>query len=164
MTLYPYVGPQEIAARVTHDGGDVIDSPAALATCLQTILQRPLRREHVTVTFVIDRTGALRLADRHSEHVECAGGQAVLSAGEMTFRNDDNEIVIEQVTNLSTGYCPAPSSWSAVTQALDGIPVARPDSFDPAFVFRRCPSCAQISVVKDGWYECAVCHTPLAVD
>lgn len=37
------------------------------------------------LTFVIDSSGILRLAPRRSEHVACAGGGPVLSAGEVTF-------------------------------------------------------------------------------
>jgi hypothetical protein len=43
-------------------------------------------------TFVIDLNGELRIAPRRSEHVACAEGHAVLSAGEMTFRHDTPHI------------------------------------------------------------------------
>jgi hypothetical protein len=36
----------------------------------------------LVVTFAIDAKGSLRVADRRSEHVACAGGGPVLSAGE----------------------------------------------------------------------------------
>ena len=36
------------------------------------------------ITFVIGVDGVLRVADRRSEHVACAGGGDVLSAGELT--------------------------------------------------------------------------------
>src|SRR5262245_32836897 len=39
----------------------------------------------IVTTFIVDTEGQLWVADRHSEHVQCARGQDVLSAGEMTF-------------------------------------------------------------------------------
>ena len=117
--------------------------------------------EGLTVTFVIGLDGTLRIADRRSEHVMCAEGQPVLSAGEMTFMCGNDRIFAENVTNQSTGYCPEPESWPAVALALDRIAIAHPESFDPAFVFRKCPTCSQINVIKDGWYVCDVCQSPL---
>src|SRR5262245_26863513 len=39
----------------------------------------------VTATFIVDTGGWLWIADRHSEHVACAAGCDVLSAGEIPF-------------------------------------------------------------------------------
>jgi hypothetical protein len=105
--------------------------------------------------------GSLRIADRRSEHVTCAEGQPVLSAGEMTFMCGKGRIFVVSATNQSTGYCPEPESWPAVASALDRIGLAHPESFDPAFDFRRCPSCSQINVIKDERYVCDVCQSPL---
>ncbi|MBA9008040.1 alkyl hydroperoxide reductase subunit AhpF [Actinomadura cellulosilytica] len=33
-----------------------------------------------------------------------------------------------------------------------------------AFVFRECPGCAELNVVKDGFYYCAHCDGPLPRD
>lgn len=115
-----------------------------------------------TVTFVIGLDSKLRIAGRHSEHVACANGKDVLSAGEMTFIcNDDQAIIVERVTNQSTGYCPEPESWLSVADALGSIPMVRPDNFEQASVFRRCTACAQINIVKDDWFQCEVCDSPL---
>lgn len=54
-----------------------------------------------TVTFVIDLDGKLRLADRNSEHVACAGGGPVLAAGEMTFLADGPDLEVVDVNNNS---------------------------------------------------------------
>ena len=116
----------------------------------------------LVVTFVINEAGLLKIADRHSEHVACASGQNVLSAGEMTFGYERKNCFIENITNQSTGYCPEPNSWPAVQSALDQIGIVHPVYFEPAFCFRRCTNCEQTNLVKDGWFVCAVCETELS--
>lgn len=88
----------------------------------------------------------------------------MLSAGEMTFVCDNDPIFVESVTNQSTGYCPEPESWSSVVNAMERMPVGHPECFDPAFIFRKCQSCSQINIVKDEWYVCEVCQTPLPTE
>ena len=158
---YQYVGPAEIAARVRGScGGTVIDSLEKVRDSLRS-MDDYRSGESLTVTFVVGLGGKLRIADRRSEHVMCAQGKAVLSAGEMTFGWVDDRIVVEGVTNQSTGYCPEPESWEAVATALDRLSIDRPSGFDPVIVFRRCPSCSQINVVKDDRFECEVCQSRL---
>jgi hypothetical protein len=70
-------------------------------------------------TFVADAAGALRLAPRRSEHVACAGGGTVLSAGEISFCMESGRWAVNDVSNRSTGYCPDVSSWPAVAYAWD---------------------------------------------
>ncbi|CAM5508234.1 hypothetical protein STANM309S_03657 [Streptomyces tanashiensis] len=43
-------------------------------------------------TFVVGTDGILRLAPRRSEHVACAGGAMVLSAGEIGFVREADRI------------------------------------------------------------------------
>src|SRR4051794_14771802 len=121
---YPYVGPEEIRSRsATTPGGRRIDAPADLRDWLSIQRANGNSGPLFAATFVIDSEGQLRLADRHSEHVACAAGGPVLSAGEMFFSISD-EIAVEEVSNLSTGFCPEPESWWAVRDALDrlGLP------------------------------------------
>lgn len=161
MRLYHYVGPIEIARRADDTQcGFLADSQQAVIDSLRSF-DGYRDGESLTVTFTISPDGRLRIADQRSEHVACAGGEAVLSAGEMTFGCGGSQIVVERVTNQSTGYCPEPESWIHVSAALDRLSLQRPDQFDPALVFRRCPSCRQINVVKDSWFECDVCGTSL---
>lgn len=158
---YRYVGPADIAARVQSDcGGAVIDSVEKLRDSLCS-MDGYQSGESLTVTFVVGTDGILRIADRRSEHVACAKGEDVLSAGEMTIGTVGDGFIVERVTNQSTGYCPEPESWAAVADSLDRIPVERPDYFDPVSVFRRCPSCSQINIVKDQWFVCGVCQSTL---
>jgi hypothetical protein len=109
-------------------------------------------------TYVVDERGALRVAPRRSEHLDCAGGGGVLAAGEMRFSRVG---VVVEVSNQSTGYCPDPDCWPAVAAALGAAGVPAPAGFTRRFVFRRCPACGQINLVKEDWYVCAACDAEL---
>lgn len=158
---YRYVGPIEIAARVQSDcGGIVIDSIEKLRDSLCS-MDDYQSGESLIVTFVVGTDSNLRIANRRSEHVACARGEDVLSAGEMTIETVGDEVIVERVTNQSTGYRPEPESWAALASSLDRISVEHPDGFDPESVFRRCPTCSQINIVKDQWFICGVCQSTL---
>jgi hypothetical protein len=84
--VYRYVGPADVRSLVRPDreGRRMLMPPdfeewAAARTGEE--LAEPF-------TFVVDVAGVLRLAPRRSEHVVCAGGGEVLSAGEMGFRQE----------------------------------------------------------------------------
>jgi hypothetical protein len=157
--LYPYVGPPAIAARAGNaPSGFPIASPADLLRWLREAGQTPPR---VVATFVIDSSGRLLLADRHSEHVACAGGQAVQAAGEMTLLIRRGSVEVEAVSNQSLGYCPEPESWRAVARALAEAGLPAPSGYEPTLQFRRCAGCSGVNVVKDGVFECGVCGSPL---
>src|SRR3954447_12385452 len=136
--LYHYVGPEVIRSRsASAPGGRPVSSREDLRAWLDgQDLSGWVGR--IAATFVIDSEGVLRLADRRSEHVACAGGGPVLSAGEMFFSAAGEDLVVEDVSNLSTGYCPEPESWHAVGEALDRIGVRHPGRFTTEVVFRRC--------------------------
>lgn len=158
MRAYQYVGPREIAERV----GDVplghpIFSVADVVACLP-------HGDEVIMTFVVDLEGTLRLADRHSEHVACAGGRAVLSAGEITFEINGGEVSVIAVSNQSTGYCPEPESWLAVVNALDRAGLCRPPSWTLECLFRLCPACGQKNLIKDDVFECGICEASLPAE
>ncbi len=155
--LYRYVGPEAVRSRsVSAPGGRPIPGREDLRAWLDG-QGRPGAVGQVAATFVIDPEGVLRLADRRSEHVACAGGGPVLSPGEMFFSAAKDGFVVEEVSNLSTGFCPEPESWPAVGEALDRIGVLHPGRFTTEIVFRRCPRCGERNVVKDGWFVCQVC-------
>ena len=115
----------------------------------------------VTFTYIVDANELLWVADRHSEHVACARGRDVLSAGEMIVEIDDGIVIVTDVTNQSTGYCPEPESWPAVAAALDKAGIPHPDGFTRAFLFRLCEGCGQTNIVKESDFTCAVCGTEL---
>ena len=85
----------------------------------------------------------------------------MLSAGEMTLELDGGKVIITDISNQSTGYCPEPESWPAVAAALDQAGIEHPDNFTRAFLFRLCGICGQTNIVKEGDFTCAVCGTEL---
>jgi hypothetical protein len=166
MRLYRYIGPSDIRARAgAHPAGTRITTPARLAEWIGATQQRTDAEGRIVATFVVTAEGGLLLADRASEHVQCAGEQSVQSAGEMAFTYVGDYVGdgwrVEEVSNQSTGYCPEPESWLQVAAALDAIPLAHPERFTAPYIFRRCPVCAQINLVKEGYFACAVCGADL---
>jgi hypothetical protein len=160
--LYHYVGPEQIRQRVAIvQTGTPINSADDLRGWLRLTGQQPDRHGLVAVTFVVEETTGLRVADRRSEHVACAGGYPVLSAGELFFRITETNLAVAEASNQSTGYCPEPESWPAVAAALDRVGIPHPGRFTQAVIFRRCPACGQRNLVKDGAFVCGVCGTEL---
>jgi hypothetical protein len=160
MKLYRYVGPRRIIDRVRPDqAGQSIRSPEDVRAWVRDTAQE-LAAGCVIATFVVDAAGVLRIADRRSEHVACAGGQPVRSGGEITFRLG-RTVEVLGVSNQSTGYCPEPESWPAVAAVLVGAGLAAPESFSPACELRRCVECGSLALVKCGVFECAVCGAEL---
>jgi hypothetical protein len=160
LKTYRYVGPPAILARSrSAPKGIAIRSTDDLRAWIKPTEQKPANQ--IVATFVIDERGSLLIADRHSEHVACASGEPVLSAGEITFIVDDDGFEVIEVSNQSTGYCPEPESWSHVALALDRIPLHHPGAFTNEIVFRRCVSCEQINIVKDAWLFCLFCGNEL---
>ncbi|MFI5490339.1 hypothetical protein [Micromonospora echinaurantiaca] len=152
---YRYIGPADMfAAASGEDGGRRIDSAGDLAEWLATLSPAERAEPH---TFVVDVAGGLRLAPRRSEHVACAGGRPVLSAGEITFARQDTGWTVTEVSNQSTGYCPEPSSWPVVAAACERAGLLHPGGFTTAFEFRRCSACCQLTIVKDDDFTCAAC-------
>jgi hypothetical protein len=157
---YKYVGPDEMRKSPCL-ASLPIRSKENLIEILEALDFSKSEASEGTFTFVIDGDGFLRLAHRRSEHVICAGGEEVLSAGEMTFGWNSKELVVESVSNQSTGYCPEPESWVAVQLALERLGVDPPKGFSPEFIFRRCPRCYQTNLVKDFHFYCGVCDAEL---
>jgi hypothetical protein len=165
MQLYRYIGPKHIANRAAQmPAGARIRSAADVIRWVRDTGQRPDGNGCVIATFVVDQAGVLLVADRHSEHVDCAGDQPVQSAGEITFRLCGTAVQVAAVSNQSTGYCPEPESWSAVAAAVAAARLKHPVGFDPLCVFRRCPGCSSINLVKAGVFACGVCGLELPTD
>jgi hypothetical protein len=153
---YRYTGPADIAARSRHaPAGTPANTTADVRAWLAATDPRDRRDPF---TFVITVDGVLRLAPRRSEHVACAAGADVLAAGEITFTPDGH---VSEVTNQSTGYCPQPTSWPAVEATLSRAGIPHPGTFTSAFVFRHCPTCTHLNVIKDDTYICAHCDADL---
>ncbi|MFF6815642.1 hypothetical protein ACFZAG_38120 [Streptomyces sp. NPDC012403] len=156
---YRYVGPHHVIAAVNAaDGGATIRTAADFA---DWVAARSAAELDEPFTFVVGTDGALRLAPRRSEHVACASGDRVLGAGEVSFYRDAGRWAVNEISNQSTGYCPDLASWPAVAQALDQADLDRPDSFTHAVVFRRCPTCHEHNIVREGDFVCVFCDTDL---
>lgn len=154
--LYKYVGPSEVLASVLKaPAGELIESPAALKDWLAANRDDMEPTGVIVATYVIDRQGRLLLAPRRTEHVACASGGPVKSAGEISFTRDGR---VAEVSNQSTGFCPEPGSWPAVAGAIESVVADPPRAFTREFMFRRCPSCAQILIIKESWFVCAICN------
>ncbi|WP_199551882.1 hypothetical protein [Streptomyces sp. N35] len=156
---YRYVGPADLTSLIRPGGeGCCVRSPADFA---EWASRRGMEEWSEPFTFVVDVTGSLRLASRRSEHVVCAAGAVVLSAGEVSFQEEPGRWAVLEVSNQSTGYCPDVSSWPAVAAALDRAGVGRPSGFTHEVVFRRCPSCREINIVREADYVCVFCDEVL---
>jgi hypothetical protein len=155
---FAYVGPTEIRDRA-------LQAPAGVSILSREGLFSWLRDVGVDVagengwaTYVVALDGSLVVAPRRSEHVACAQGAAVLAAGEVQFsaRGD-----VLEVTNNSTGYCPSEDCWESVRSALDRASLEHPPEFTFLARFRLCPTCGERNLVKDDWYQCALCDAEL---
>jgi hypothetical protein len=159
---YRYVGPSEIREKVAGaPPGTPILLPYDAASWVEATGQAPDQHGLIRATFTVSPEGVLHVADRHSEHVACAAGGVVLSAGEIAFDIIERATEVVEITNQSTGYCPEPESWPAVADALDRVPLRHPGRFSSEFVFRRCPDCGQRNVVKEGDFTCSLCGAEL---
>ena len=153
MRIYTYVGPDHILERVQGaPPGLAIQSVLELVGALKSLGEVPGTS---TVTFTVSRGGVLHIADRHSEHVACAGFEPVLAAGELTVLWSIKDAEVLYITNQSTGFCPEPSCWPAAQQALKKAGLEAPVGFEPQFDFRWCTACHTINIVKEGWLVCA---------
>lgn len=157
---YQYVGPGDIrkTALASSPPGTPICSVGDLTSWFAACPCTPEPDGSLIATFTVNLDCVLLLAPRRSEHVACAGGEPVLSAGEITFSPDGD---VSEITNQSTGFCPEPESWLSVATALDAIPVDRPSDFTTRVVFRLCPGCNERNIVKDSWFVCDLCGVDL---
>lgn len=160
--MYPYVGPPELQARLCPEAeGCPLHSGDDLDRWVSGV---PVRDFAEPFTFTVGLDGVLRLAPRRSEHVACAGGEPVLSAGELRFEQRCGAWAVAEVSNHSTGYCPSPDSWPAVADALSRAGVAPPDGFTHVTVFRHCPACAGLNIVREHHFVCVFCDTDLPLE
>jgi len=161
---YEYVGPKEIFDLIKPElKGTKIEDCKEIIDWIR-LNSKITKPESLTVcTFVINMKGSLLIADRHSEHVQCALGENVLGAGEIGFIiGSQGSVKVESITNQSTGYCPSSNCWDEVSKALtkiDGLII--PDKFEPSFTFSYCSRCKQRQIVRDDFYYCAICGEEL---
>ncbi len=159
---YPYIGSKDLARDAIGKTARVrVTSEADVIAWVNSSRQKLDGDRSFVATFVIRTTGELWIADRHSEHVACADGRPVLSAGEMTFQIDRDTVTVVAASNQSLGYCPEPDSWPAVAAALDVARIPHMGDLTSPYIIRRCPSCDMRNIVKDDVYECSTCGSEL---
>ena len=156
MQTFCYVGPDSIREQVAGQ-------PGGLEIATQTDLKRwaesdAVQAEDGWCTYVVSAEGCLLVASRRTEHVACAEGKSVRCAGELRATTK-GEVV--EISNNSTGYCPAEDTWDSVRSALDEAIIEHPGGFTFTAVFRKCEACGARNLVKDGWLECAMCGAQL---
>jgi hypothetical protein len=153
------VGPADVRAAVRFGSEG---HPIRLRTDFDRwVTQRSAAELAEPFTFVVDTDGVLRLAPRRSEHVACAGGGPVLSAGEIGFSREAGRWAVVEISNHSTGYCPDTSSWPAVAEALDRAGLGHPSGFTHEVVFRRCVTCREHNIVRENDFVCVFCASDL---
>ncbi|MBF9072273.1 hypothetical protein [Streptacidiphilus fuscans] len=157
--LYRYVGPADLRAlvRVGGEGFRVVSA----GDFERWAGERSTAELAEPFTFAVGGDGVLRLAARRSEHVVCAGGEPVFSAGEMRFAREADRWAAAEVSNQSTGYCPDVDSWPAVADALVRAGIEAPEGFTHTVVFRRCPACGELHVVREDDFVCVFCEADL---
>ena len=156
---YQYVGTNDILeAASSQPSGIPINSVDDAVAWLS--MERTEQRSdgNWIATFTISPDRKLYIAPRRSEHVACANGGPVLSAGEIIF---DETFTVVEITNQSTGFCPEPESWLAVESTLNAIGFNHPGEFTTMVIFRRCPNCNERNIVKDSWFYCSICEAEL---
>ena len=165
MRLYRYIGSDGIrSASSMENERHEVTGLQGLLDYIHNRQPRPKSGCEITFTYVVLPPGRLFLADRRSEHVSCARGGPVLTAGEITFRVIPGGVEVAEATNLSTGYCPESGSWQPLVAALDRSNVPGICGFTHSFEFRFCAACGMTSVIKDDLYECPGCDAPLPPD
>ena len=161
--IYKYLGKPEnkIKSQIASNR-EIVRKPEDVLIWLKKNKYKISESKTITATFIINKDEEMWIADRNSEHILCAKGRDVLSAGEITFCLIRNKVIVSDITNQSTGYCPEPDSWSYVSKTLDDIGLEHPDFFTEVFQFRFCYHCSSINIVKDNWFFCAVCNASLS--
>ncbi|QUY44059.1 hypothetical protein HRE53_20460 [Acaryochloris sp. 'Moss Beach'] len=156
---YQYVGPAEIhdIARTQPAGTSILCADDLCHWLTSTATEKTQEGSWIA-TFTIGVNETLRLATRRSEHIACAAGGPVLSAGEITI---DQNHEIATISNQSTGFCPEPESWWVVESVLNRIGIKHPGRFTDVIVFRLCPNCNACNIVKDAWFYCQLCDAKL---
>lgn len=164
MKIYHYVGNSKIKdnlSKLSHRL-NVISSLSVSRWLTQT--PHPKNPDNsITLTFIVDTDWNLWVNYRHSEHILCADGGDVLSAGEMTVDLNNDHVDIVAITNQSTGYCPEPESYPAVKLALSKTDIPHPPHFTTAYDFRLCDVCGTTNLIKDDWFVCGVCDRDLSL-
>lgn len=141
MRSYRYIGPPDLIPKGAFPPRTLVDSRNTLKNWITDHADEIDIEDNIAATFIVDINYLLWIADRSSEHVECARESDVLSAGEIFSTYLNGEPAIDHITNQSTGYCPEPESYPAIKRALYTTDISYPASYEPEFIFRLCTKC-----------------------
>lgn len=157
MRLYHYIGPKELLRSLDNTSPrHELTGPSGLEQFAKSI-GVSFWNGSATFSYVVLPPMRLFIADRRSEHLACARGEPVLTAGEITFTKGSSGLEVSAANNLSTGYCPESSSWGALDLALRAANLSGIHGFAPSFEFRFCAECSMTCVIKNEVYECPRC-------
>jgi len=84
-------------------------------------------------TYVVDLQRRFLVGVALHEHVQVAGGQDVIAAGEAYFDKDEQGWYIRELNNRSTGYYPHERCYVHVQQALKPTGIRFPDRFEKTY-------------------------------
>jgi hypothetical protein len=122
-------------------------------------------REWVGTWVITASDGLFRCGSRRREHVDIAGGDEVLAAGEVWFAFDRRRKswIVARITNRSIGFrIPLPESYEAVREAFQRIGLEHASvTYDETYVGAHCPE-HDLQVLRLGEpLECKVCFGPV---
>lgn len=160
--LFPYRGPSRLVpASGARPAGVVVETALQFADLADDPSQERLGDGSVAFTYVVDQSNSLRVANRRSEHVVCAGGEPVLAAGELFVTPGRKGSWVVRASNFSNGYMPSEDSFMALKLALERARLPAPKGFDPAIAYRYCGRCMEAVIAETG--ACRVCQAALAL-
>ena len=153
--VFQYVGPRRLYSLASQTPkGKLLSGFNAL----REWIRKTNEPEEIWATYVVSLDCNVLIAERQYEHVTCAGRQDVLGAGEVLLSADAE---IMEISNYSTGYCPDVTSIHATQRAFARCCSTQFSGFSYAAEFRKCSDCGARNVVRDSWFFCAVCDSPL---
>jgi hypothetical protein len=119
-----------------------VDSPATL--------DQWLTGQHSTERAQPSPTSPPSTACSASPHANANTWPApVLAPGEVLFETDSNAWAVERSATSRPGYLPEPGLLASVATALDRLGLVHPAGFTNPIIFRVCPTCWAINVVRD---------------
>lgn len=132
---YHYLGEASNLRRATSRFGHPIRSQADLQRLTPILRDDRTWGFEKPQTYVVTGEGVFVLGGELNEHVDTAGGAAVLAAGEAVLEQQPNGTwTITALNNRSYGYMPQASSWTAVDAALRSSGITYPaDGFSEIY-------------------------------
>jgi hypothetical protein len=116
---YRYLGDPSSLSHARTCSGHPIRSQADLQVLTPILREDRAGSAAKPQTYVVTVEGIFRLGGYLNEHIEVAGGEPVMAAGEAVLeQRPDGAWRTASLNNRSYGYMPDPTSWAAVDRAL----------------------------------------------